>query len=439
MSRFRNDATKATEANEGETSSRSKRAAGAFVALRPLRCFVLGSLVFISSVAFSGAAQAPFASGAQMPDPKQISGVPLPVPDIPVGTVTVRVIRGQLTNVLPGQLVELTGAGAPKTATTDAAGRATFNDLPPGARVKASVTVDGERVESQEFVVASAGGTRLMLVATDAATEAKAAADRKLAAGPAVSGAVVLGEQSRFVIEIGDDALNVFNIFQIVNTAKHPVDTGGPVVFQLQPEAVGIGMLEGSTPNAVAAGNKVTVTGPFPPGSTLVQFAYSIPLGSDEITVAQKLPAPMLQLAVVAQKVGPMQMTSPQVTGRREMSADGQTFIVGQGGAVRAGDTVSLTLTGLPHRPAWPKYAALTLAGLILTAGAWTAMRRTAPDEDARRRQLRGDREALFSELASLEAQRRKGTVDASTYASRRERIVTALEDLYAGLEHEVA
>jgi hypothetical protein len=57
---------------------------------------------------------APFAAqGGQMPDPKKISGVPLPVPDVPVGTITVRVVRGQISNILPGQTVELTGAGAP--------------------------------------------------------------------------------------------------------------------------------------------------------------------------------------------------------------------------------------------------------------------------------------------------------------------------------------
>lgn len=400
----------------------------------------MGGSVVILALAGSSAAQvAPFASGAQMPDPKQISGVPLPVPDVPVGTVTVRVVRGQITNILPGQTVELRGAGTPRSATTDEAGRATFSDLPTGSRVTASVTVEGERVESQEFAVPAAGGTRLMLVATDAATNEKAAADRKLGDGPAVAGVVVLGDQSRFVLEIGDDALNVFNILQIVNTAKRPVQTGGPIVFQLPKDAVGAGMLDGSTPKAVAAGGKVTVTGPFAPGTTVVQFAYSVPLGRDTIVIAQQMPAQMQQLAVVVQKVGAMQVTSPQITGRREMSTDGQTFIVGQGGAVRAGDTVTLTLTGLPHRAAWPKNLALTLAAVILVGGAWSAIRgRTAPDEDARRRQLHLDRDRLFSELASLEAQRRKGTVDAGAYSSRREQIVTALEDLYAGLEHGV-
>jgi hypothetical protein len=371
-----------------------------------------------------------------MPDPKAMSGMPLPVPDVPVGTVTARVIRGALTNPMPGQTVELSGAGATKTAQTDDAGRATFSGLAPGTRVKAAVVVNGERVESQEFAVPAAGGIRLMLVATDAAIEKKAAEDRKLAEGPAVSGAVVLGEQSRFVIEIGDDALNVFNILHVVNTAKRPVQTQGPLVFDLPKGAVGAGMMEGSAPNAVAAGNRVTVSGPFAPGTTLVQFGYSIALGAESITVAQKLPVPMTQVSVVAQKVGAMQLSSPQITQRREMPADGQTFIVGEGGALKAGDTMTLTLSGLPGHASWPTSVALLLSGVILAAGAWGATRGTdTPHQSSRRQQLQGRRDKLFSELAALEAQRRAGSVGASVYASRRADLVTSLEGLYAELE----
>jgi hypothetical protein len=384
-------------------------------------------------------AQAPFAGqGAQMPDPKAMSGMPLPVPDLPPGTVTARVIRGALTNPMPGQTVGLSGAGENRTAQTDAAGRATFSGVPPGTRAKVAVVVDGERVESQEFVVPPAGGIRVMLVATDAGIEKKAAEDRTLAQGPAVTGVVVLGEQSRFVIEVGDDALNVFNILQVVNTAKRPVTTE-PLVFDLPAGAGGAGMLEGSAPNGVAAGKRVTITGPFAPGNTVVQFAYSVPLGAESITLAQKLPVQMTQLSVVAQKIGSMQLVSPQVAERREMAADGQTFIVGQGGAVRAGDSVTLTLTGLPHRATWPSTVALALAAVILAAGAWGAARGGARAPSVRRDQLNARRDKLFAELAALDAQRRKGTVEPRAYATRREQLVTALEDLYAGLEQEVA
>ena len=377
------------------------------------------------------------ASAQQMPDPKQMSGMPLPVPDVPVGTVSARVIRGALTNPIPGIEVELLGAD--KKAKTDEAGRATFSGLAPGSRVKAVVVVGSERVESQEFAVPTAGGIRVMLVATDAEIEKKAEADRALAQGPAVQGSVVFGDQSRFVLEIQDDALNVFNLLEIENTAKRPVQTDGPLVFVLPDNAQGVGMLEGSTPNAVAAGKKVTVNGPFAPGKTVVQFAYSIPLGAESIEISQNLPAPLTQVSVVAQKIGAMQLASPQLSERREMPADGQVFIAGQGGALKAGDSLTLTLSGLPHRSTWPATLAIFIAAVIVAAGAWGAARARTAEPSTRRAQLQARREKLFSELTTLEEQRRKGTVDARVYATRREHLVTALEDLYAGLEREVA
>ena len=382
---------------------------------------------------------APFAGqGGQMPDPKQISGVPLPVADLPVGTVTARVIRGQLTNPVEGQTVELTGAGEPKRSTTDAQGRATFTSLTPGSHVKMTVTVGSEKIESQEFDVPTQGGTRVMLVATDAATEARAAEDKKLAEEAPVKGTVVLGDQSRFVIEVGDESLNVFNLMQIVNTARRRVDTGGPLVFELPKEAVGAGMMEGSWPNAVAAGNKVTVNGPFPPGATTVQFGYSMPLGSETITINQRMPAQLTQVTVIAQKSPGMELSSPQLQGHRDMQAEGQDYIVGQGGGVRAGDSVSIALSGLPHRPTWPRNIALTLAVVILGAGAWGAMRRQAdtPAQD-RRQRLQARRDSLFAKHTSLENERRQGRIDAAAYAAKRETLVSALEDLYAGLDRE--
>jgi hypothetical protein len=381
---------------------------------------------------------AAIASAQQMPDPKKISGVPLPVADVPTGTVTVRVIRGQLSNALPGQTVELSGAGSPRTATTDAAGRAQFSGLAPGTRVKASVTVNGERIDSREFDVPADSGTRLMLVATDPETEKRAAEDRKLAGSAAVSGIVVLGEQTRFVIEAGDEALNVFNILQIVNTARTPVQTAAPVVFDLPAGASGAGVLDGSAPNAVATPGRVTVTGPFPPGNTMVQFAYSLAFGKETLTIQQKLPLPLAQFNLIVQKIGSLQLTSSQLEKQREMSAEGQSYIVGQGPALGAGDVVSLTLTGLPHHAEWPRNLALVLASVVLAGGIWMAMRR-GPDAALRRNDLRVRRERLFAELATLEDQRREGRVEHARYSAKRGRLLTALEGVYAELDRGAA
>ena len=109
-------------------------------------------------------------------------------------------------------------------------------------------------------------------------------------------------------------------------------------------------------------------------------------------------------MAVIAQKVGSLQLASPQLSERREMPAEGQTYIVGQGGSVRAGDVVTLTLTGLPHRSRWPANVALLISAVILLAGAWGAVRvGRSPQQSTRRVQLQARRDKLFSELAALE------------------------------------
>jgi len=147
------------------------------------------------------------------------------------------------------------------------------------------------------------------------------------------------------------------------------------------------------------------------------------------------MPAPLSQFAVVVQKAPGMELSSPQVREHREMTAEGQAYIVGHGGAVRSGESLSLTLSGLPHRPTWPRNVALTLAIAILAAGTWSATRRPEGSEKDRRRHLQSQRESLFGQLAALETQRRQGKMDAQTYAARREKLVSALEDLYAGLD----
>ena len=85
-------------------------------------------------LALSTAVRAQPAAAPQMPDARQMSGVPLPVGDLATGTVTVRVVRGSMTDVIAGQSVELTG-GVSRSATTNDAGRAEFTGLAPGTRV----------------------------------------------------------------------------------------------------------------------------------------------------------------------------------------------------------------------------------------------------------------------------------------------------------------
>ena len=104
-----------------------------------------------------------------MPDPSAIAGTPLPAPELPDRTVTVRVVRERMGNNIAGQAVTLKVGSDTRTGKTDAQGRAQFDGLTAGALVQATTVVDGETLTSQEFPVPAQGGVRVALIAGIAA------------------------------------------------------------------------------------------------------------------------------------------------------------------------------------------------------------------------------------------------------------------------------
>ena len=91
-------------------------------------------------------------------------GKPLPSSDLPVGTLSVRVIAGKVSEPVVGTDVTLVVNGTPRQARTDAGGRASFTNLPSGATVQAKVQ-DAEKkdVASEEFQLSADSGERLLL------------------------------------------------------------------------------------------------------------------------------------------------------------------------------------------------------------------------------------------------------------------------------------
>jgi hypothetical protein len=393
------------------------------------------SIVRVRLAVVASLLMASFSHAQPMLDPKNMSGVPLPVGDLPAGSVIVRVIRGTLANNVAGHPVDLVVDGTPRRQNTNASGRAEFSGLHPGVRVKASVVIDGERLDSQEFPVPAAGGIRLLLVASDPGAAAPTA-EGGPAAAPASDGVVVLGEQSRFVFELGDEGLNVFSILQIVNTSGTPVQPRQPVVFESSSNGGTVTVLNGSSPRAAAEGRRVVVTGPFPPGPTLVQFGYSVPYSGPNVTVEQRMPVALNQVTVMAQKVGDMRLASPHLARHREMSAQGATYIVGQGPGVQPGGAVSFSFSGLPYAPTWPRNVALALATVILAGGAWSSFRRRDADSGDGREALEARRDRLFSELTAIEQRHRAGGMDAADHSERRRQLITELESVYAALDN---
>ena len=375
------------------------------------------------------------AQGPFQIDPKQMSGIPRPDTQQAPRSVSVRVIRGDLSNNIAGQPVDLQVDGKTQTVKTDENGRAQFENLPPGARLKAVTVVDGERIESQQFPAPTQPGIRLMLVATDREKEAQKSAE---AAAPAVTGEVTIGGQSYIMMEPADETVEVFYLLNITNPNRTPVNPPSIFMFDTPEDAQGTTIMEGSAPQATANGTRIRVQGPFAPGETFVQVAYLLPVSSSgTVEIKQAFPASMDHLAVMVKKQGDMKLSSPQIDRQQDMPGGGDTYIAAAGEKpIAAGQPITLGLSGLPHHSSVPRWTALTLALGIALAGAWAARKPVDPkDRGTERKQLIARREKLFQDLLRLENDHRRGKIDRSKYAARREELLAALEHVYGALD----
>ena len=376
------------------------------------------------------------ARAQQMPDPSQIHGKAIPAPELGNSVVTVRVVRESIANNVPQQTVKITQGNVSRTATTDESGRAEFKDLPAGSNWRAETTVDGEALVSDPFTVPAAGGLRVILVAGLAkAAEQKKQDEAKALEAPPVKGTVVFGGDTRLLMQFRDDALQVFYVLDIVNNARNRVDIGGPLIIDLPRSAAGAGTLEGTTPSATVNGNRLTVVGPFAPGTTSVQVGYQLPYDSSTVQFEQAWPAAMQQVTVGVQKVGNLQVSSPQFMQTRDLSTDdGVMFVIGSGPGLPANGKLTVNLANLPIHSRTPRYVALTLAVAVVTIGVWLSVtvRRQEPSDQ---RTLTARRDALLRELEDLEKRRRAGNVGGERYSTRRQRLMSDLERIYGELD----
>ena len=393
-----------------------------------MRGILLGILMLIVALGALAAAQ-------QMPDPSQMAGRPLPAPELDAGIVSVRVVREQMGNNVTNHPVTLAGSGQRLDANTDAQGRATFGDIPAGTRVVVQSIVDGETLQSQPFTIPASGGVRIALIAgLDAAAARDRAAREDAARQPARQGIVVFGGESRVILEFQDDNLQVFYLLDIVNNARTPIDIGEPLFIVLPEAATGAGALQGSSTLAVVQGDRIRINGPFPPGMTQVQVGYRLPYRGDTTVLSQQWPAAFEQLFVAAEKVGNLQISSPQFQQQQEANAGGAPFLMATGGRINAGDSLTVTLTGLPQRNTMARDVGVVAGVLILIGGFWAAL--TGPRaRNVRTEQLEQRKEKLFADLVALEDEHRQHRIDDRRYAARRQTLVSQLERVMGELD----
>lgn len=378
---------------------------------------------------------APAHAQLNMPDPSLIHGKAIPAPELPTGTVTVRVVRESIGNNLAGQTVRVTTGSASREDSTDDQGRAEFPNLVSGVEGRAEVTVDGEKLVSDPFTVPASGGLRVILIAgLQQAAERRKQQEAAETAAPPVKGTVVLGGASRILMEFRDDVLRVYYLMEVVNNARNRVDIGGPLIIQLPTGAGGAATMEDTSPSATVNGDIVTVQGPFAPGTTPVNVGFVLSYTTPDVTIEQKWPVTLEQVTVAIERLGSVGLTSPHFSGSRDVTAnDGTTYLLSNGPSLAANDTLSLQLTNLPVHSRTPVYVGVGLALAVMGFGAWLAFAGQKKDEDLRRRLVQR-RDTLIGELARLEERRQREALDAKAL-TRRQRLLAELEQIYGELD----
>ena len=376
-------------------------------------------------------AGAPFAHrAARCRIPRQMSGVPLPVPDA-AGRHRDRARRPRpdLEHPCPDRRSSSTGAGAPKTAKTDDAGP---RDVQRPADRHARQG-DGRRSTASASSRRSSPCRPPGGVAADAAwrptprSRRRRPPTRSSAQGPA---------RHRHRRARRAEPLRHRDRRRRPERLQHPADRqharsagrdGGPLVFELPDGRGGAGMMEGSTPSASRrrqqGDDHRSVRARATPSSSSPIRCRSAP--SDRRS-RRSAGADGSSCGGRRRRSATCSCRRRRSPRQREMTADGQTFIVGRAARCAPATRWRFTLTGLPHRPSWPRNLALLLAGA--DPGDWGVVRDPARDGArdagcAPPQRCTRDRDKLFSELAALEAQRRKGGHRRRRrYATRRQR-----------------
>jgi hypothetical protein len=383
---------------------------------------LVAALVFLLALVASSVAIA-------QPDLRMMAGIPRPDGNLPDGVVTVRVVRQSLANNVTDHVVELHSVDQTLTAKTDANGRATFRPPKSGTVLRATTELDGEKLESQEFPAPTRGGVAVLLVGGLGAAPP---------GEPARPGTVSLGADSRFIIDLVDDSMQVYYVFEVVNTAAYPVNPPKAVMFDLPSGAAGAAAVGNSSPQVVVRGDRVTVTGPFAPGVTPVQVGYTMPYSRGHLTLSQELPLDLAVVNVVMRKIGEMELSSAQLSRQQDTTIQGERYVVAEGPSMTANATLSLGLRGLPHHSGVPLTVTSVLAAGIVLAGLWAAFRKSnAAADSGRRKLLESRREKAYSELIKLEEARRSGKVDPLRHQSRKAILVAQLERIYGELDNQ--
>ena len=138
---------------------------------------------------------------------------------------------------------------------------------------------------------------------------------------------------------------------------------------------------------------------------------------------------------VILRRLGETRLVAPALPQSREADAEGKKYLTGTGPGLKAGETLTFVVDGLPYHSRWPRYTALTVAGLIVAGGLWLIFGLPV-DASARIKQLEEQRATLLARLQALDL---GGESIGADHREQRDAVLRDLEGVYALLDAERA
>ena len=168
-----------------------------------------------------------------MPDPSLIHGRAIPAPELADGVVTVRVVREAIGNNVPGQQVQVIIGGTKRIGHDRRAGPRRVQQ--PASRRRGARR--GDRGRRGARVAAVQGAEHRRAARDSGRGHRQGRGTRRSRKRPRLPPArrsrasSCSAANTRVLMQFRDDALEVYYVLEILNTARARVDIGGPLTL----------------------------------------------------------------------------------------------------------------------------------------------------------------------------------------------------------------
>jgi hypothetical protein len=352
---------------------------------------------------------------ASPPDPSQVRATPqfTADPSLPAGTLEVAIVGGAgqaedplkdvAVRVIPASSNEATGGLSSVTGNDGTVRMALQSSVPQ----KVVLTINGRQLVSEPIDLSKSGGKLMVRAQWEDSRRPQAMFDV-----PATDGQVVYAEVTsrkqryrsmplqlraasgskvtiylfprimfRFQLdaEVEDELFAVRGRFEVTNYSFSPY-RGGPdgMVVALPRGFKGAVIADNDQAEvAVAPGEGFRIIRPIPPGGRQFHAAFSLPVEAGTATWALDLPLGTFDSELVIRQTPNMVVhTPPSFQGESKTVPQG-TFFVLAPLRIQKGQSMAMTIEGLPSPPRWRAWAPTTRWSCT-AASAWTRSRRSA-------------------------------------------------------------